>query len=171
MPRSDPRAAIHHARYAVRLFRYAVYLSIGVMLWWLLSTYAFVSLEPDDASVDGVSGYRRLLVERLDDDDPVERGDRLIFAMLDADDRQIFRVSRVHGLPGDLLEDSDGLFAVNGEPTEFPVTQAIPLPRTVEQGFLFLVNDNRLSPFADSRRLGMIPRNCLIGRFLAEMPF
>jgi hypothetical protein len=169
--RSDPRPVIHHARYAVRLFRYAVYLSIGVMLWWLLSTYAFVSLEPEDASVDGVSGYHRLLVERLDENDPLERGDRLVFAMLDAEGRQIFRVSRVHGLPGDRLEENDGTISVNGEPTEFPATQAIPLPGTIEQGYLFLVNDIRLSPFADSLRLGLIPRSCVIGRFLAEMPF
>ncbi|MHC4942453.1 MAG: S26 family signal peptidase [Planctomycetota bacterium] len=157
--------------WVVRLFRYGLYLSIAIMLWWLLSNFSFVRLEKDDVSVVGISGFRRVLVERLASEEEVARGDVLVFAILDATDQRIYRASRVLAGPGDRVETDEGFYAVNGERTHVPLTKAKPLTGVLPEGRFFVVNDNHLSGYADSLRLGWIPRECVIGRFLTELPF
>ncbi len=157
---------------AVRLFRYAVYLSIIVMLLWLFASFSFIRIEPGDDSVVGVSGFQRILVEKLSESaDQVEHGDILVFAILNKDDRQVFRVSRVKGLPGDLVKVKGGLYCVNGEETNIQASGEVRLEGTVPPGFFFLLNDNPVSNFPDSRRLGFIDCRWVVGRYLSEMPF
>jgi signal peptidase I len=156
----------------VRLFRYGLYIFIAASLWWLLSHFAFVRIQPGDASVTGVSGLHRLLVERYTSDNPdVKRGDVVVFAMLDPDDKPIFRVSRALAVPGDTVTVEDGFYAVNGKRTEVRASGRKDLLGTLPEGRYMVINDHPLSEFADSLRLGWIPRESLIGRFVVEMPF
>lgn len=179
----------HRAAMIVRLVRYAIYILVGVMLWTTISTYSFVRINEDDVSVVGVSGINRLLVERFDGDELIERGDILVFGMLDAMDQPFFRVSRVVAVPGDVIDESDGFFTLNGEKLDIPVRARKKAPGPmgdseqqepraqkdltgrVPEGFYLLLNDNPLSEYPDSRRIGLIDRNWVIGRFLGEMPF
>ena len=172
MPEGGSRAMLHRVMVLTRLIRYAVYLSILIMLWWMLSTFSFVQIERGDDSIQGVSGYHRLLVERYaDGDGPVERTDVLVFAMRDVSDRQIFRISRVVGIPGDRLGTVLDCYTINGKPTEFRVTKAVTPGIVMLEGTYFLVNDNPVSIYADSLRIGLIRKEWVVGRFLTEMPF
>ena len=172
MPGGGSRAALYRVKALARLIRYAVYLSILIMLWWMLSTYSFVRIERGDDSIQGVSGYHRLLVERFpEDEEPVARMDVLVFAMRDATDRQIFRLSRVVGMPGDRLGMVNDTYTINGKPTEIRVAEAVTPGIVIPEGSYFLVNDNPVSTYADSLRIGLIRREWVVGRFLSEMPF
>lgn len=155
----------------LRLLRYALYLSIIGMIWWLTTEFAFVRLEPGDASVANISGMHRLLVDRIDSDERFESGTVLVFAILDDTDQQIFRASRVFAAPGDRVETVDGYYAVNGEKSSTTSAGIAGLEGVLPEGRYFVLNDTTLSEYADSRRLGWIPRECIIGRFLTELPF
>jgi signal peptidase I len=172
MPEGGSRAALHRVMALTRWIRYGVYLSILVMLWWMLSTFSFVRIQPGDDSIEEVSGYRRILVERFSGgDEPVERGDVLVFGMLNAEDQPVFRVSRAVAVPGDLLGAEEGRYIINGKPTSIPVAGPVEPGITIPEDAFFLVNDNPLSRWADSLRLGLIRREWIVGRFLSEMPF
>ena len=172
MPEGGSRAMLYRVMVLTRLIRYAVYLSILIMLWWMLSTFSFVQIERGDDSIQGVSGYRRLLVARYaGGEGPVERSDVLVFAMRDVSDRQIFRISRVVGVPGDRLDSALECYTLNGKPTEIRVTKAVAPGIVIPEGTYFLVNDNPVSIYADSLRLGLIRKEWVVGRFLSEMPF
>ncbi len=166
------KAIVYRVMALTRLIRYAVYVSILIMLWWMLSRFSFIQIEQGDDSISGFSGYRRLLVGRLGEDGhTVERGEVLVFAIRDASDQRIFRVSRVVGVPGDRVEEADGRYVINGEPTEIQVSDRLKPGFQVPERAYFLVNDNPFSRYADSLRLGLIQRQWVIGRFLSEMPF
>jgi signal peptidase I len=142
------------------------------MLWWLLSNFSFVKIEAGDVSVVGISGYHRLLVERLSSDsEAILHGDILVFAAITRENRQIFRVSRVVAVPGDRVERTNGCYSINGEPTDTPVSEEVRLEGLVPDGFYILVNDNPLSTYSDSLRLGLIDQRFIVGRYLTEMPF
>jgi signal peptidase I len=116
-----------------------------------------------------VSGFRRLLIKQ--EDGPFERGAVLVFAMRDVSDRAIFRVSRVLAAPGDVVAAQDGRYTVNGVLTERKISDTMSLEGTVPDGFYLFINDDPHSDFADSRRLGLIDRQFVMGRFLSELPF
>lgn len=162
----------HHAVWITRIFRYALYAAVFLSLLWISARFAFVRIQAGDDSVVGVSGYRRLLVEKLSREDPaVERGDVVVFAIRDAANRRIHRISRVVALPGDRVDAVNGRYTVNGTPTEVRVWGKIRPGVTVPPGCYFVANDNPYADGADSRRLGFLPRSCLVGRFLTELPF
>jgi signal peptidase I len=164
--------SLHRMMILARLLRYAVYASILGMLWWLFTTFSFVPLEEGDVSVVGVSGYYRVLVKRLSgSNEPVECGDVMVFAILDETRKQIFRISRVAGVPGDVIDIAGGFYTINGEKTDHAVSETRELVGTVPEGFYLMINDNPWSAFADSRRLGLIDRQVMVGWYLVEMPF
>jgi signal peptidase I len=72
------------------------------------------------------------------------RGDIIAFPGPDQPDWVLLK--RVIGLPGDTLEEVDGVVMVNGAPLDEPYTIADRRtlgPWTVEQGHLFVMGDNR----------------------------
>jgi signal peptidase I len=100
---------------------------------------------------------------------PTERGDIVAFRRPDFPDHVSFL--RVIGVPGDTVEESDGVVSVNGTPLDEPY--ASPDHRsgtwTVDPGHLFLMgdnrahaNDSRLDGFAGA--LGQVPLDAVIGR-------
>ena len=93
------------------------------------------------------------------------RGDVIIF---NAPDQPLDRVKRIIGLPGDTVEvKPDGTVYVNGELLDEPY-----LPEhhsgasgvwTVPEGEYFVMGDNRSVSY-DSREVGPVPRNMIIGK-------
>ena len=120
MNRGGSGDALQRVRALVKLFRYAVYVCILGMLWWLLSNFSFIQIEPGDDSVTGVSGFRRVLIKNAEG--PFERGEVLVFAIRDAADRAIYRISRVLAAPGDKVTRQDGCYSVNRSLTETRVS-------------------------------------------------
>ncbi|MBU0755363.1 MAG: signal peptidase I [Planctomycetes bacterium] len=155
----------------IRFFRYVLYLTIIGMLWWLFANFDFIRLERNDASVTGISGLRKLLVERSSAEEKFERGEVIVFAILDENDRRIYRASRVLAVPGDRVASKDGVYTVNGEKTSTKLSKNHSLEGILPQGRYLVINDYPHAEFADSLRLGWIPREVIIGRFLSELPF
>jgi signal peptidase I len=79
-------------------------------------------------------------------------------------------VKRVVGLPGDVVEERDGLLYVNGTlfPMPEPDTSRALGPYTVEPGHLFVVGDN-LANSNDSRfpDIGPVPMSNVLGKVVA----
>jgi signal peptidase I len=72
------------------------------------------------------------------------RGDIIAFTIPDQPDWVLLK--RVIGLPGDTVEEVDGVVLVNGAPLDEPYTiadQRTLGPWTVEQGHVFVMGDNR----------------------------
>ncbi len=100
----------------------------------------------------------------------VERGDVVVFENPNRiPGEPAHLIKRVMGLPGDVLEERDGVLYVNGEaqsePYLKPGARTLNLPRTtVKPGHLFMMGDNRENSL-DSRdsRKGQIPEDTLVG--------
>ncbi len=76
-------------------------------------------------------------------------------------------VKRVIGLPGDIIEITNGAVLVNGQALEEPyvldVTPGRLAPSLVPEGHVFVLGDNRPAS-NDSRYFGMVPYQEIIGR-------
>ncbi len=101
----------------------------------------------------------------------VHRGDIVVFKRppSEADDPTIKDlIKRVIGLPGDRIEGRDGVVYINGQPLKEPylppgtTTTTLPL-QTVSAGQYFVMGDNRGNS-KDSRFIGTIPKNLIVGR-------
>ncbi|MDQ1426832.1 MAG: signal peptidase [Acidimicrobiaceae bacterium] len=101
----------------------------------------------------------------------VHRGDIVVFKRppSEADDPTIKDlIKRVIGLPGDRIEGRDGVVYINGQPLKEPylppgtTTASLPL-QTVPAGQYFVMGDNRGNS-KDSRFIGTIPKNLIVGR-------
>ena len=82
-------------------------------------------------------------------------------------------IKRVVGLPGETVEGRDGHVYVNGyplaEPYLQPDTYTSEFPRTrVPDDSVFVLGDNRANS-ADSRRIGPIPIDSIVGRAVARV--
>ena len=93
------------------------------------------------------------------------RGDVIVF-LYPRNPKKDF-VKRVIGLPGDKVEIRQGVVYVNGLRLEepypvIPDTSSMP-PKTVPEGHLFVLGDNRPNS-SDSRFWGMLPMDHVIGK-------
>jgi signal peptidase I len=95
------------------------------------------------------------------------RGDLIAFSLV-GDSYEGMFVKRVAGLPGDVVEERDGVILVNGEPFVMPAPPS-PEERTlgpfrVQAGHLFVLGDN-LPNSNDSRfGLGQVPLDTVVGK-------
>lgn len=154
-----------------RWVRYACYAAVIVVLWHFLSNYSFVRIVPGDDSVIGISGTRSVVLAKYGPRDLPERGDAVVFLMADANDQPIKRAARVAGVPGDRVTAGKKFIEVNGEATSCPSAGVRSILGAVPANMFLLLNDNPFSTLPDSRRTGLIPREVILGRIIAESPF
>jgi signal peptidase I len=99
--------------------------------------------------------------------EPPAHGDVVAFT---ADDQPDFpRISRVIGLPGDVVEEIAGTVYVNGTALDEPYVDEDRHtlgPWTVEAGHVFLMGDNRAAAYDSRFGLGQVPIGDLVGRVL-----
>ena len=93
-----------------------------------------------------------------------QQGDVIVF--YEPDQGRDF-VKRVIGVPGDLVEIRAGVVYVNGtvlqEPYMVKLDRGNHPPEVVQQGFYFVLGDNRSVSY-DSRELGPIPQENIVGK-------
>ena len=89
-----------------------------------------------------------------------ERGDIVVFRSTEGGEEDL--IKRVVGVPGDTVEDRDGVLFVNGEPQKEPYVNAqfpdsgFYGPTIVPPGHVFAMGDNRANS-RDSRFFGPVP--------------
>jgi len=100
------------------------------------------------------------------------RGDIIAFTIPDQPDLTFLK--RVIGLPGDTVEELNGVVIVNGAPLSEPYTIADKRtlgPWTVEQGHLFVMGDNRPDSLDSRFSMGQIAVSDVTGKVvLDEVP-
>ncbi len=98
-----------------------------------------------------------------------ERGDIIAFTTPDQPNWPFLK--RVIGLPGDTVEEVDGVVMVNGAPLDEPYTIADKRtlgPWTVEPGHLFVMGDNRPDSLDSRFSMGQVPLSDVTGKVLLD---
>lgn len=112
----------------------------------------------------------RLLIEKFAPRfETLARGDVIIFTHPEDPSKRL--IKRVIGLPGETIEIQEGVVFVDGKPIDerewLPETRDASFfaARKVEPDHYFVLGDNR-EISNDSRRIGSIPREMIVGKFL-----
>lgn len=108
----------------------------------------------------------RILVTRYFSDQPVRRGDVVVFRSPLGND--VVMVKRVVGIPGDLIEGRNGRVIVSGHVLQEPYLPAGSTTdgvgaQVVPANCYFVLGDNRVNSL-DSREWGVLPRRLVVGR-------
>lgn len=87
-------------------------------------------------------------------------------------DPEVALITRVVGLPGDLVETRDGVVFVDGEPLSEPYARLderdVP-PTDVPPGHYWVLGDNRPRADDSRRSVGMVSRERLVGRAMVVL--
>ncbi|WP_078409846.1 signal peptidase I [Priestia abyssalis] len=152
-------------------------LAFGLVITFICKQFIFVPSEVEGASMmPSLEDGDRMIVSKISE---IQRFDQVMFRAPDADENY---VKRVIGLPGDTLEMKNDTLYVNGEVRNEPYLKThkeklIPNQRltedftlieltnekTVPEGYLFVLGDNRLIS-KDSRYFGLIPIESVVGK-------
>ncbi len=152
-----------------RVFRWAILITLAAALWYLTQRFTFPAVrDEDDSMLPTLSAGKRYVCEQLSwSGQPPIEGDVVAFlARLSDEERPEVELhfARVAGVPGDLLEEGDGVIVVNGKAWKHhrwsETLGAGPIP----QGRFLLLNDNEMSSVSDSRRFGLVDRRAIIAR-------
>jgi signal peptidase I len=147
---------------------------VALLAAFLIKTFLIQAFYiPSPSMVPTLQVRDRVLVNKLSYDlHPVHRGDIIVFKRPPAEgasDPTIKDlIKRVIGLPGDIIEERNGVVYINDHPLKEPYLPAgavtLDLPRmTVPAGQYFVMGDNRLDS-KDSRSFGTIPKSLIVGR-------
>ncbi len=171
------------------LIEYALTALVALVAAFLVQAYVVKPYRVPTPSMETTieSGDRVLVDRLLFDRRDIARDDIVVFTGPAATGYQVL-LKRVIGLPGDLLEITDGVLYVNGVADdvggvknasgETPSTEpaygqleehpewSLDVPYTVPDDHYFLLGDNRSDSF-DSRFWGPMPRASIIGKAIA----
>jgi signal peptidase I len=171
------------------LIEYAATAVVALVVAFLVQAYVVKPYRvPTPSMATTIQPGDRVLIDRLlFDSRSIGRSDIVVFEGPAAVGNQVL-LKRVVGLPGDLLEVTDGVLYVNGVPDdaggvtnadgETPTTEpaygqleehpewSLHEPYTVPDDHYFLLGDNRGDSF-DSRFWGPVPRSSIIGKAFA----
>jgi signal peptidase I len=188
-PSAEATARAKRSRSGRRLVvEYALTAVVAIVVAFVVQAYIVKPYRvPTPSMATTIQPGDRVLIDRLlYDSRDVERGDIVVFEGPAAVGNQVL-LKRVVGLPGDMLELTDGVLYVNGAPAdsggvgpdgELPETRpaygqleehpewSLALPYTVPDDHYYLMGDNRSDSF-DSRFWGPVPRSSIIGRAFA----
>jgi len=142
-----------------RGIRFAVFAAIAVMAGVFLRSYERFAIPPQDQSLAPAHpGGSRVFCEVVDDDDELERGVDVVYAM-EYEGARRARFGRIRGLPGDQIgHDAEGRITVNGEPIG-PIALRGKVDGRVPEGQVFILAVNpQETTYPDSRQLGFIER-------------
>lgn len=153
---------------------------LAIVLFFLIRTFLFAPFIVDGESMAPTlhSGERLIVTKIVYLWGEPQRGDIVVFHATQTRDY----IKRVIGLPGETVEIRDDRLYINGEEVPEPYleeyrrkTQEAGLkltedygPETVPEGAYFVLGDNRRNS-QDSRMIGMIPKDQIVGR--ADMVF
>jgi hypothetical protein len=163
-----------------RAVRFLILLAVVLMAGYVFRNYERNRIPDADQSLSPLyPGGSRVLCELLDPEEPLERGMDVVYAM-EADDpatgarARFARFGRVRALPGDEIgADRDGMLTVNGERIGPINMRGKPMGRVPpDRVFILAINPQETDTlYADSRRLGFIPRADVRASILARWGF
>ncbi|HWL23513.1 MAG TPA: signal peptidase I [Ureibacillus sp.] len=157
------------------LFSWVFAIIFGVIVAFVCREYIFSPVVVKGASM--IPTYEDkdvIIVSKMSN---IDRFDQVVFKAPYEDE---FYIKRVIGLPGDTIEMKDDVLIVNGKKYDEPyvnragenplqnrITENFTLEeltgeKTVPEGFIFVLGDNRLKS-ADSRHYGLIPIDSILG--------
>jgi signal peptidase I len=188
-PAPEATAQARRKRSGRRLaVEYALTAIVAIVVAFIVQAYVVKPYRvPTPSMATTIQPGDRVLIDRLlYDRRDIERGDIVVFEGPSAVGNQVL-LKRVVGLPGDLLELTDGVLYVNGAADdggglgpdgELPETRpaygqleehpewSLAVPYTVPDDHYYLMGDNRSDSF-DSRFWGPVARSSIIGRAFA----
>lgn len=149
------------------LFSWFIALVLGVTIALICREYVFSPVVVKGASMSPTyESEDVIIVTKLS---KIQRFDHIVF---EAPNKKEYYIKRVIGLPGDSVEMKDDVLIINGEEFAEPyVNREFDYPirftenftleeltgeKTVPEGFIFVLGDNRLKSY-DSRHYGLIP--------------
>ena len=160
------------AKSVQRVVRFVVLLAVILMLGIVVRRCERFRIPDADQSLSPVyPGGSRVVCELLDEDDDLERGMDVVYAM-EWKGQLTARYGRVRALPGDeVTADSAGMLLVNGEKIGPINVRGKPLG-VVPDGTVFILAINpQETLYPDSRKLGLIARTHIRARILARWSF
>ncbi|QBK26134.1 signal peptidase I [Ureibacillus thermophilus] len=154
-------------------FSWLFVLATGIAFAFIIKQYVFSPIIVNGASMFPTYEDKDvIIVSKISE---IERFDHVVFKAPYEDE---YYIKRVIGLPGDTIEMKDDVLIINGKEYEEPyvnrtselnlrVTEDFTLEeltgeKTVPEGSLFVLGDNRLKSF-DSRHFGLIPIDDVYG--------
>lgn len=154
-------------------FSWLFVLATGIAFAFIIKQYVFSPIIVNGASMFPTYEDKDVII--VSKFSEIERFDHVVFKAPHKDE---FYIKRVIGLPGDTVEMKDDVLIINGKEYEEPyvnrssdfnlrVTEDFTLEeltgeKTVPEGYLFVLGDNRLKSI-DSRHFGLIPMDDVYG--------
>jgi signal peptidase I len=135
--------------------------SDGIITVTVASSSMLPTLKPGDAVAVDTNAYVSTLPGR---------GDIVAFRLTDSPDNILLK--RVIGLPGDTVEEVDGVVSVNGQMLDEPYADLDHRNGswTVQPGHVFVLGDSRAnsndSRFTDEGGMGQVPITDIIGKVI-----
>jgi signal peptidase I len=163
-----------------RVIIYALVLGIGLMVFQAWQSFSFRKDVPENytamapALPPGASimiAHDLRSMEGEEGEGRLKLGDVIAYQVQDTKSGQVLPYySRVVAGPGQTVRIKDGHALVDGErPPYLAMSITVDLdeqadPVEVPPGHVYVLNDNRTAPFADSRQLGPIPEEAISGK-------
>ena len=146
-------------------------IAISVILAVFLIVFIYQPVKVEGTSMmPGLSDQERIFVNKYEYKfgvSSIERGDLVVFHY--PKDRSQSYIKRVIGIPGDVVEITDGVVTVNGKQLDEPYVpeeyrdHISVLKCEVKQGEYFVLGDHRSSS-SDSRMWGVVDRADIYGK-------
>lgn len=149
-------------------------IAVALVLAILVRSFLFTSYEVKGESMaPNVLDGERFIINKISYEftEP-NRFDLIVFRATETDDY----IKRVIGLPGDIVQVRNDVLYINNDPIEEPYleegkaaftwgnyTSDFAVPEMVPKDHVFVLGDNRPNSL-DSRRLGFIPMDRIIGK-------
>ncbi|MHC4847318.1 MAG: S26 family signal peptidase [Planctomycetota bacterium] len=155
-----------------RSVRFAVLLGVVLMLGFVFrKCERFKIPDPDQSMSPVYPGGSRVVCEVIDEDDALERGMDVVYAM-EWQGQLTARYGRIRALPGDrIAADAAGMLLVNGEKIGPINIRGKPMGLVPADTVFILAVNPQETLYPDSRKLGFIQRKDVRARILARWGF